>query len=82
MRTNAQLTPGQSLKDVLWETMTIMQITAKNPQNVSTVVEHIYHECETWKKEKEMMRLKITKNLTYLEARKQLEQKKIKTEIL
>ena len=33
------------------------------------------NECETWKKEKEIMRLKITKNLTYLEARKQLEQK-------
>ena len=43
MRTNAQLTPGQSVKDVVWETMTIIQITAKTPQNVSTVAEHIYH---------------------------------------
>ena len=43
MRTNAQLTPGQSVKDVVLETMTIIQITAKNPQNVSTVAEHIYH---------------------------------------
>ena len=43
MRTNAQLTPGQSVKDVVSETMTIIQITAKTPQNVSTVAEHIYH---------------------------------------
>ena len=43
MRTNAQLTPGQSVKNVVWETMTIIQITAKTPQNVSTVAEHIYH---------------------------------------
>ena len=33
------------------------------------------NECETWKKEKEIMKLKVTKNLTYLEARKRFEQK-------
>ena len=33
------------------------------------------NECETWKKEKEIMRLKVTQNLTYIEARKQIEQK-------
>ena len=33
------------------------------------------NECETWKKEKEIMKLKVTKNLTYPEARKLFEQK-------
>ena len=32
------------------------------------------NECGTWKKENELMRLKVTQNLTYLEARKQIEQ--------
>ena len=50
----------------------------KNPTKcVNCGGEHLSrsNECETWQKEKEIMRLKITKNLTYLEARKQLEQK-------
>ena len=33
------------------------------------------NECSTWKKEKEIMRIKVTKNLTYPEARKLYEQK-------
>ena len=33
------------------------------------------NECETWKKEKEIMKLKVTNNLTYPEARKLFEQK-------
>ena len=33
------------------------------------------NENETWKKEKEIMKLKVTKNLTYIEARKLFEQK-------
>ena len=33
------------------------------------------NECETWKQEKETMRLKVIKNLTYPDARKLYEQK-------
>ena len=29
--------------------------------------------CEVWKKEKEIMKIKVTRNLTYLEARKIVE---------
>ena len=32
------------------------------------------NECEMWKKEKEILRIKVTRNITYLEARKVLEQ--------
>ena len=31
--------------------------------------------CEVWKKEKEIMRVKVTNNITYIEARKMVEQK-------
>ena len=31
-------------------------------------------DCEVWKKEKEIMKLKVTKNLTYPEARKLYDQ--------
>ena len=50
----------------------------KNPTKcVNCGGEHLSrsNECETWKKEKEIMKLKVTKNLTYLEARKLFEQK-------
>ena len=33
------------------------------------------NECEVWKKEKEILKLKVTKNLTYPEARKIYDQK-------
>ena len=33
------------------------------------------NECEIWKKEKEIMRVKVTNNITYIEARKMVEQK-------
>ena len=32
------------------------------------------NECEMWKKEKEILKIKVTKNITYLEARKEFEQ--------
>ena len=50
----------------------------KNPTKcVNCGGEHLSrsNECETWKKEKAIMKLKVTKNLTYLEARKLYEQK-------
>ena len=30
--------------------------------------------CEVWKKEKEIMKVKVTRNITYIEARKMVEQ--------
>ena len=33
------------------------------------------NECDVWKKEKEIMRIKVTNNITYIEARKMVEQK-------
>ena len=50
----------------------------KNPTKcVNCGGEHLSrsNECQTWKNEKEIMRLKVTKNLTYPEARKLFEQK-------
>ena len=50
----------------------------KNPTKcVNCGGEHLSrsNECATWKKEKEIMKLKVTNNLTYPEARKLLEQK-------
>lgn len=50
----------------------------KNPTKcVNCGGEHLSrsNECATWKKEKEIMRLKVTKSITYPEARKLFEQK-------
>ena len=33
------------------------------------------NECDVWKKEKEIMRIKVTNNITYIEARRMVEQK-------
>ena len=50
----------------------------KNPVKcVNCGLDHLSrsNECEIWKKEKEIMRVKVTNNITYIEARKMVEQK-------
>ena len=50
----------------------------KNPVKcVNCGLDHLSrsNECDVWKKEKEIMRIKVTNNITYNEARKMVEQK-------
>ena len=48
----------------------------KNPiKRVNCGKDHLFNECEIWKKEKEVMKIKVTQNLSYFEARKVYEQK-------
>ena len=68
MKINAQLTYVQYVNDREREIMTIIQIIVKTLRNVSTVKENIYEDqmnVKPGKKEKEIMKLKVTKNLTY-----------------
>ena len=50
----------------------------KNPGKcVNCGLDHLSgsNECDVWKKEKEIMRIKVTNNITYIEARRMVEQK-------
>ena len=56
-----------------------LQLASKCPNTIKCVNCDLYHlsrsnVCEVWEKEKEIMKIKVTRNITYLEARKMVEQ--------
>ena len=73
MKTTVLLISDQFMNSVELEVMNTMPTTCKNPAKCVSCGK-IYlsrsSECEVWKKEKEIMKLKVTKHLTSLEARK------------
>ena len=72
MKTTVLLILGQFVNDVEWEVMTIIPTIVQTQQNASTAEKTICQDPVTVKfgKKKEIMKLQVTKNLTYTEARK------------
>ena len=77
MKTTVLLILDQFVNAVEREVMTITPTNVQTQQNVSIVDKIIYQglvNVKFGKKEKEIMKLKVTKNLTYPEARKLYDQ--------
>ena len=77
MKSTVLLILDQFVNDVEWEVMTIIPTIVQTQHNVLTAEKTICLDPVTvkfGKKEKEIMKLKGTKNLTYPEARKLYDQ--------
>ena len=77
-RTTAPLTWVQCVKSVAQVITTILPVNAKSQQCVNCGENHMSRssDCDVWKKEKEVMKIKVTQRLTYPEARKIYDQQK------
>ena len=77
-RATALLTWAQCAKSVAQVIKTILPVNAKIKQSVNCGENHMSRssDCDVWKKEKEVMKIKVSQRLTYPEARKIYDQQK------
>ena len=77
-RTTALLTLVQCAKSVAKVITTILPVNAEIKHCVDCGENHMSRssDCDVWKKEKEVMNIKVTQRLTYPEARKIYDQQK------
>ena len=73
MKTAVRKHLDQYVKNVVWVNLITLQMLVKN--EAKCVNCHKNHQsksnqCEIWKKEKEIMKIKVTQKITYLEAKK------------